>query len=71
MNRDKQAKLDYWRDGLGRNEAALNDEQKRVCPIAKQTEETMLAAPCDQRYTAADMQDIGQQIDNVIRATCR
>jgi hypothetical protein len=49
----------------------LNDEQKRVCPIAKQTEETMLAAPCDQRYTAADMQDIGQQIDNVIRATCR
>ena len=30
MTRDKQAKLDYWRDWLGRNEAALNDEQKRM-----------------------------------------
>ena len=30
MNRDKQAKLDYWRDWLGRNEAALGDEQKKM-----------------------------------------
>ncbi len=49
----------------------LNDEQKAICPVAKLTEESMLAAPCDQRYTAADMSFIGQHIDNVIRATCR
>lgn len=49
----------------------LNDEQKRLCPIAKQTEGTMLAAPCDQRYTTADMQVIGRQINEAIRHTCR
>ena len=30
MTRDKQAKLDYWRDWLGRNEAALGDAQKKM-----------------------------------------
>lgn len=49
----------------------LNDEQKAVCPIAKQTEESMLAAPCDQRYATADMQAIGRQINEAVRHTCR
>ncbi len=30
MNRDKQAKLDYWKDWLGRNEAALGDLGRRM-----------------------------------------
>ena len=30
MDRDKQTKLDYWRDWLERNEAALGDEQKKM-----------------------------------------
>ena len=49
----------------------LNDEQRAVCPVAKETEETMLAAPCDQRYTTADMQAIGRQINEAVRHTCR
>lgn len=30
MTRDKQAKLDYWRDWLGRNENALGDQSRRM-----------------------------------------
>ena len=30
MTRDKQAKLDYWKDWLGRNEAALGDQADRM-----------------------------------------
>ena len=30
MTRDKQAKLDYWRDWLGRNETALGDLARRM-----------------------------------------
>lgn len=30
MTRDKQAKLDYWRDWLGRNETALGDLQRKM-----------------------------------------
>ncbi len=30
MTRDKQARLDYWKEWLGRNEAALGDEQKKM-----------------------------------------
>lgn len=44
----------------------LNDEQKRRCNVAKFTEEHMLAAPCDQRYSVKDMQFIGKEIVNTI-----
>lgn len=44
----------------------LTPEQKRICPVAKFTEENMLAAPCDQRYTPADMLTIGKEIVRVI-----
>lgn len=44
----------------------LSDEQKRVCPVAARTEETMLAAPCDQRYTTDDMRTIGAETVRVI-----
>ena len=30
MMRDKQAKLDYWKDWLGRNEAAMGEEPRRM-----------------------------------------
>ena len=30
MTKDQRARLDYWRDWLGRNEAALGEEQKRM-----------------------------------------
>lgn len=44
----------------------LSDVQREVCPIARQTEATMLAAPCDQRYTAQDMEYIGNEIVRVV-----
>ena len=44
----------------------LKDEQKSECVVAKKTEEQMLAAPCDQRYTASDMEYIGTEIVRVI-----
>ena len=44
----------------------LNNEQKRICKVAKYTEEHMLAAPCDQRYSVKDMQFIGKEIVNTI-----
>lgn len=40
----------------------LSYEQKEVCSVAKYTEEHMLAAPCDQRYTEEDMIYIGEKI---------
>ena len=43
----------------------LNDEQKQVCGVSKATEENMLAAPCDQRYTVDDMNYIGKEIVRV------
>lgn len=49
----------------------LCDEQKSVCPIAKYTEEHMLAAPCDQRYSVKDMEYIGEKIDSAIRKICQ
>ena len=45
----------------------LSEEQKTVCSIAKFTEEHMLAAPCDQRYTVEDMKLIGNEICKIIR----
>jgi selenocysteine lyase/cysteine desulfurase len=44
----------------------LLDEQKCACSVAKFTEENMLAAPCDQRYTVDDMIYIGKEIVRVI-----
>ena len=43
----------------------LSDEQKRTCEVAKYTEESMLAAPCDQRYSEDDMKYIGEKIVRV------
>ena len=43
----------------------ISDEQKAACDVAKATEQTMLAAPCDQRYTADDMNYIGKEIVRV------
>ena len=44
----------------------LTEEQKNICGIAKYTEENMLAAPCDQRYSEEDMEYIGIEILRVI-----
>lgn len=44
----------------------LTDEQKQACSVAKFTEENMLAAPCDQRYSIDDMKTIGNEIVRVI-----
>lgn len=40
----------------------LSEEQKQKCPIASHTAASMLAAPCDQRYTVDDMKYIGSEI---------
>lgn len=45
----------------------LTDEQKTVCEVAKYTEEHMLAAPCDQRYSVDDMKLIGNEIFKAMR----
>lgn len=47
----------------------LSDVQKNKCEIAKFTEEHMLAAPCDQRYTEEDMEFIGYEIIKSIQET--
>ena len=44
----------------------LTLDQKGVCEVAKRTEENMLAAPCDQRYTTDDMNYIGAEIVRTI-----
>ncbi len=44
----------------------LTEEQKEMCQIARFTEEHMLAAPCDQRYTADDMEYIGREIVRIV-----
>ena len=44
----------------------LMDEQKSECKVAKFTEENMLAAPCDQRYSVDDMKTIGAEIVRLI-----
>jgi hypothetical protein len=43
----------------------ISDDQKAACGVAKHTEQNMLAAPCDQRYTADDMNYIGKEIVRV------
>ena len=44
----------------------LSTQQKEACTMAKYTEENMLAAPCDQRYSVEDMKTIGAEIVRVI-----
>lgn len=44
----------------------LSNQQKEICEVAKFTEENMLAAPCDQRYTVDDMKYIGTEMLKVI-----
>ena len=44
----------------------LRKEQQEACNVAEKTCSTMLAAPCDQRYTIADMEYIGEEIARVI-----
>lgn len=43
----------------------INTEQENACQVARKTVKSMLAAPCDQRYTIDDMKYIGNQIVRV------
>ena len=45
----------------------LTEAQKSECRIAKFTEENMLAAPCDQRYSVDDIKYIGVEIVRIIK----
>lgn len=44
----------------------LSDDQKKICPVAKYTEEHILAAPCDQRYTEDEIEFVGKEIVRII-----
>lgn len=44
----------------------LSEEKKAACPVAATTEACMLAAPCDQRYTEADMHVISNEMVRVL-----
>lgn len=44
----------------------LSEMQMNTCNISKQIANEMLAAPCDQRYTADDMRYIGQEMVKII-----
>lgn len=44
----------------------ISKEQKEKCKKAEYIEEHMLAAPCDQRYTIADMFFIGKDIVRIV-----
>lgn len=44
----------------------ISKEQREVCCVAKETVDTMLAAPCDQRYTEEDMKYIGNEIVRIV-----
>lgn len=43
----------------------LSENQKKICSVAKFTEQMMMAAPCDQRYTIKDMEYIGNEMVRV------
>lgn len=43
----------------------LNDMQKKICEVAKDTEENMLTIYCDQRYTIDDMKYVASCIRRV------
>lgn len=44
----------------------LNEKQRLACDVARFTEASMLAAPCDQRYSVEDMMKIGNEIVKVV-----
>ena len=44
----------------------LNNKQRAICDVARNTESHMLAAPCDQRYSVDDMEYIGHEIVRVV-----
>lgn len=43
----------------------ISTEQENACQVTRKTVKSMLAAPCDQRYTIDDMKYIGNQIVRV------
>ncbi len=45
----------------------MEERQKECCKTAEYTEQHMLAAPCDQRYSEADMEYIGKEMVKVIQ----
>ena len=47
----------------------LSEIQRKICQTARETEQSMLAAPCDQRYTTNDMEYIGNEIVKVVEKT--
>ena len=44
----------------------LSDQQQAACPVARDTCQRMLAAPCDQRYGIEDMRYIGKEIVRIV-----
>ena len=44
----------------------LTDEAKKICPVSKWMEETMLAIPIDQRYNYDDIEEMGNRINSVV-----
>ena len=43
----------------------VSEAAKKICPISKEMEETMLAIPIDQRYNYYDIEEIGMLINSV------
>ena len=44
----------------------LTDKAKKVCPVSKWMEETMLAIPIDQRYNFDDIEEMAERINSVV-----
>lgn len=44
----------------------LTDGAKKICPVSKWMEETMLATPIDQRYNYDDIEEMGNRINSVV-----
>lgn len=44
----------------------LADEAKKICPVSKWMEETMLAIPIDQRYNYDDIEEMGIRINSIV-----
>ena len=43
----------------------VSEDAKRVCPVAKEMEEEMLAIPIDQRYDFYDIEEMGNRINSI------
>lgn len=43
----------------------ISEMGRRVCPVAKDMEDTMLAIPIDQRYDFYDVEEIGNRINSI------